>query len=245
MAYAQYLPLSAIPYSCSMSASLSIYLPRPLWHIPSVVLQCSLTFHFRPALSSISARYGVRFPLCASANAQPTVAEIDSLSNLSACPSVWLSVCLPVFLLPSVRLSISQPGVACQAWVSELWHLRGLRSESFRFRLWLQSWLHLSTIPTPPAPCIVLPVRKLCLPPFPISFADSERICAHLSYFRVCPVCLSVSPCASTRVCVSVTCFWHFNLQHLIQYIFNLSIACNTNSRRYFAAFQTKCFIVY
>lgn len=83
--------LSLIAVQCQLRCQFT-FIPTPFDISPPLSLQCSLTFHFRPALSSISARYGVRFPLCASANAQPTVAEIDSLSNLSACPSVSLSV---------------------------------------------------------------------------------------------------------------------------------------------------------
>lgn len=199
MAYAQYLPLSAIPYSCSMSASLSIYLhPLSLPHPLTYPLRCLCNVHLR----FISVRPCRAYPPDMASDFRFALQRTrNQLSlRLTACPtylpvrlSASLSVCQSS-CLPSVRLSISQPGVACQAWVSELWHLRGLRSESFRFRLWLQSWLHLSIIPTPPAPCTVLPVRKLCLPPFPISFADIERISAHLSCFRVCPVCLSICP---------------------------------------------------
>lgn len=97
--------LSLIAVQCQLRCQFTF--PAPFDISPPLSLQCSLTFHFRPALSSISARYGVRFPLCASANAQPTVAEIDSLSNLSACLSLCLSVRLLVCHLsvsPSVSL---------------------------------------------------------------------------------------------------------------------------------------------
>lgn len=62
--------LSLIAIQCQLRCQFTLSPLHPLFDIsPPLSLQCSLTFHFRPALSSISARYGVRFPLCASANA--------------------------------------------------------------------------------------------------------------------------------------------------------------------------------
>lgn len=241
--------ISLIAIQCQLRCQFTSHpSPPPLWHLLSVVFAMftyvsfpsGLVEHIRPIWRPISAlRFSERATNCRW-DWQPV-----QLIRLSVCPPVCLPVCLPAICLsvrlPAACLSISQPGLACQAWVSELWHLRGLRSESFRFRLWLQSWLHLSPLPHFSCAACYLFENFARLPfPFP-SLTLNASPCIFLAF--VCVQC--IYPCASTCVCVSVTCFWHFNLQHLIQFIFNLSIACNTNSSRYFAAFHTKCFIVY
>lgn len=110
MAYAQYLPLSAIPYSCSMSASLSIYLSRPLWHIPSVVFAMftyvsfpsGLVEHIRPIWRPISAlRFSERATNCRW-DWQPV-----QLICLSVCLLLFLSASLlacHLSVCPSVSL---------------------------------------------------------------------------------------------------------------------------------------------
>lgn len=206
MAYAQYLPLSAIAYSYSMSASLSIYPP-----ILACPARCLCNVHLR----FISVRPCRAYPPDMASDFRFALQRTrNQLSlRLTACPT-YPPVALSTFYLATpLPLPISQPGVTCLTWVSELWHLRGLRSESFRFRLWLQSWL-----PQPTSPCIVLPVWTLQ----PILRWHWTNLRASLSH-----------SCVSSfvqRLCHLFLAFQFATFNSLIPFILNFPIVCNLRS---------------
>lgn len=190
--------LSLIAVQCQLRCQFT-FTPPPLFNIsPPLSLQCSLTFHFRPALSSISARYGVRFPLCASANAQPTDAEIDSLSNLSACPSVCLSFCLPVFL-PAICPSLHQSAWCCLPGVS-IWIVASSWPSKWKFSLSTLA-TKLTPLLLPAPPCSVQ--RVTCAKTLPASLSDFLRW--HWTHLRASLLLSSVSS-VSVRlsVCIDV-----------------------------------------
>lgn len=109
MAYAQYLPLSAIPYSYSMSASLSICLPaRP-------ALRCLCNVHLR----FISVRPCRAYPPDMASDFRFALQRTrNQLSlRLTACPTyppVSLSCCLSVY--PSTFYLFFSLSISQRAW---------------------------------------------------------------------------------------------------------------------------------